>query len=73
MTDFELICVGFFIGIFFSMIMIGVGVAYDTRFIKRKLDDDSDVRVYVYSRDRSRSGNNGCPEQVGAETKEQED
>lgn len=36
MTDFELICVGFFIGIFFSMIMIGVGLAYDALFIKKK-------------------------------------
>jgi len=34
MTDFELICVGFFIGIFFSMIMIGVGVAYDQKITK---------------------------------------
>ena len=58
MTDYELICVGFFIGIFFSMIMIGVGVAYDTRFIKRKRDIDNDVRIYVPGGNRNRGGNN---------------
>ena len=72
MTDFELIVAGFFIGILFSMVMIGVGVAYDTRIIQRKSDDDSDVRVYIPCRDRSRCSDNRCPEQVGAETKEQE-
>ena len=64
MTDFELICVGFFIGIFFSMIMIGVGVAYDTRFIKRELGNDTDMRIYIPKRRCNRCGDNGCDKQL---------
>ena len=71
MTDFELITLGFFGGIFFSMIMIGVGVAYDTRFIKRQLSDDSCVCSDVSDRDRDRGGNNRRLKRMEAEIKEE--
>lgn len=58
MTDFELIILGFFIGIFFSMIMIMVGVLYDKGINKREYCDDSDVRIYFPNRCRNRCGNN---------------
>ena len=67
MTDFELIVLGFFGGIFTSIIMIGVGVAYDTRICKRKLSDDSYVCSDVSDGNRDRSGNNGCAERVETE------
>ena len=64
MTDFELIVLGFFGGIFTSIIMIGVGVAYDTRICKRKLSDDPCVCSDVSDRDRDRIGNNRCDKRV---------
>ena len=35
--------------------------------VKRESDDDSDIRVYVPSRDRDRSGDNGDIESMDAE------
>lgn len=60
MTDFELIVLGFFMGVFFSLIMIMAGVIYDTRINRDECKGDSDMRIYIPKRSGNRCGDNGC-------------
>ena len=53
----EMFCFGVFAGMILAVIFIAGGVVYAQRDIKRTNDMDSDIRVYVPSRDRDRSGN----------------
>lgn len=48
--------VGFLAGVTLTLIMLGVSYAMDN---KRQRRDDTDVRLYIPSRDRDRGGNNG--------------
>lgn len=50
----ELIAIGFLLGVIFSMIFSAISVLYADRLHKRKPDDDSDMRFYVFNRDRIR-------------------
>ena len=71
MTDFELIVLGFFMGVFFSLIMIMAGVAYSERITKndrQKHGYDPDMRIYIPSRDRLDRSDTVCNSQTeGAE------
>lgn len=49
-----MIAIGFLIGVCFSFVVSGVGVIYADRLHKRTPDDDSDMRFYVFNRDRIR-------------------
>ena len=49
----EIICLGFLIGIVFSVVTLGAGVLYYDRIDKRKHYDDPDPVVHVYRRNRS--------------------
>lgn len=53
----EMFCFGIFAGMILAVIFIAGGAVYASRDIKRTNDVDSDIRVYVPSRDRDRSGN----------------
>ena len=52
----EMFCFGIFAGMIVAVIFIAGGAVYASRDIKRTNDMDSDIRVYVPSRDRDRSG-----------------
>lgn len=53
----EVICLGFLLGIVFSLITLGAGVLYYDRIDKRKHRDDPDPVVHVLCRDRSGRSN----------------
>ena len=53
----EMFCFGIFAGMILAVIFIAGGVVYASRDTQRTNDVDSDIRVYVPSRDRDRSGN----------------
>lgn len=53
----ELIAIGFLLGVIFAMIFSAVSVLYVDTKHKRKPDDDSDMRFYVFNRDRTRRNN----------------
>ena len=53
----NMFCFGLFAGMILAVIFIAGGAVYASRDIKRTNDVDSDIRVYVPSRDRDRSGN----------------
>ena len=55
----EMVGIGFLIGIFTAIIFVGIGVCFD-KFTKGEFDGDSDVVIYVPSRDRNRGSNNRC-------------
>ena len=57
-------CFGIFAGMILAVIFVAGGVLYASRDTQRTNDVDSDIRVYVPSRDRDRSGNNGCDQSV---------
>ena len=52
----EMFCFGIFAGMILAVIFIAGGAVYANRDTKRTNDMDSDIRVYVPSRDRDRSG-----------------
>lgn len=52
----EMFCFGLMGGMILAVIFIAGGAVYASRDIKRTNDVDSDIRVYVPSRDRDRSG-----------------
>lgn len=52
----EMFCFGLMGGMILAVIFIAGGAVYASRDIKRTNDVDSDIRVYVTSRDRDRSG-----------------
>ena len=52
----EMFCFGIFAGMILAVIFIAGGAVYASRDFKRTNDMDSDIRVYVPSRDRDRSG-----------------
>ena len=60
----EMFCFGIFAGMILAVIFIAGGAVYAQRDTQRTNDMDSDCRVYVPSRDRDRSGNNGCDQSV---------
>lgn len=53
----EMFCFGLMGGMILAVIFIAGGAVYASRDTKRANDVDSDIRVYVPSRDRDRSGN----------------
>ena len=53
----EMFCFGLMGGMILAVIFIAGGAVYAQRDIKRTDGVDSDIRVYVPSRDRDRSGN----------------
>ena len=60
----EMFCFGIFAGMILAVIFIAGGAVYASRDTQRTNDVDSDIRVYVPSRNRDRSGNNGCDQSV---------
>lgn len=52
----EMFCFGIFAGMILAVIFIAGGALYASRDTQRTNDVDSDIRVYVPSRDRDRSG-----------------
>lgn len=65
MTEFEIFGLGVVMGAIGLTILLGIGAWIDDGLVKRKYDGDSDVRVYVPSRDRDRSGDNGLDKSMG--------
>ena len=59
----EMFCFGIFAGMILAVIFIAGGAVY-ARNTERTNDVDSDIRVYVPSRDRDRSGNQSDNPQV---------
>lgn len=53
----EMFCFGLMGGMILAVIFIAGGAVYAQRDTQRTNDVDSDIRVYVPSRDRGRSGN----------------
>ena len=53
----EMFCFGLMGGMILAVIFIAGGVVYAKGNTERTNDEDSDIRVYVPSRDRDRSGN----------------
>lgn len=53
----DMFCFGIFAGMILAVIFIAGGAVYASRDTQRTNDVDSDIRVYVPSRDRDRSGN----------------
>lgn len=53
----EMFCFGIFTGMILAVIFIAGGAVYASRNTEKSNDMDSDIRVYVPSRDRDRSGN----------------
>ena len=60
----EMFCFGLMGGMILAVIFIAGGAVYASRDTQRTNDVDSDIRVYVPSRDRDRSGNNGGDQSV---------
>lgn len=60
----EMFCFGIFAGMILAVIFIAGGAVYAQRDTQRTNDMDSDIRVYVPSRDRDRSGNRSDNPQV---------
>ena len=60
----EMFCFGLMGGMILAVIFIAGGVLYASRDTQRTNDMDSDIRVYVPSRDRDRSGNQRDNQQV---------
>ena len=60
----EMFCFGIFAGMILAVIFIAGGAVYSQRDTQRTNDVDSDIRVYVPSRDRDRSGNRSDNPQV---------
>lgn len=60
----EMFCFGIFAGMILAVIFIAGGAVYAQRDTQRTNDVDSDIRVYVPSRDRDRSGNQSDNPQV---------
>lgn len=60
----EMFCFGLMGGMILAVIFIAGGAVYAQRDIKRTNDVDSDIRVYVPSRDRDRSGDRSDNPQV---------
>lgn len=60
----EMFCFGLMGGMILAVIFIAGGAVYASRDIKRTNDVDSDIRVYVPSRDRDRGGNRSDNPQV---------
>ena len=60
----EMFCFGLMGGMILAVIFIAGGAVYASRDTQRTNDVDSDCRVYVPSRDRDRSSNNGCDQSV---------
>jgi hypothetical protein len=60
--------VGFLAGVTLTLIMLGVSYAMDNN--KRQRRDDTDMRIYVPSRDRDRSGNKRGDKQMERMTSE---
>ena len=52
----EMFCFGIFAGMILAVIFIAGGAVYASRDTQRTNNMDSDIRVYVPSRDRDRSG-----------------
>ena len=52
----EMFCFGIFAGMILAVIFIAGGAVYASRDTQRTNDVDSDIRVYVPSRNRDRSG-----------------
>ena len=57
-------CFGLMSGMILAVIFIAGGAVYAQRNTERTNDMDDSCRVYVPSRDRDRSGNNGCDQSV---------
>lgn len=58
----DMVGIGFLLGVVTAIIFVGIGVVIgrtDKRDNQGELDGDSDVRVYVPCRSRSRRGDNG--------------
>jgi hypothetical protein len=53
----EMFCFGLMGGMILAVIFVAGGAVYASRDTQRTNDVDSDIRVYVPSRDRNRSGN----------------
>lgn len=60
----EMFCFGLMGGMVLAVIFIAGGAVYASRDIKRTNDMDSDICVYVPSRDRDRSGDQRDNQQV---------
>ncbi len=60
----EMFCFGLLGGMILAVIFVAGGAVYASRDTQRANDVDSDIRVYVPSRDRDRSGDNGCDQSV---------
>lgn len=60
----EMFCFGLMGGMILAVIFIAGGAVYASRDTQRTNDVDSDIRVYVPSRDRDRSGNRSDNPQV---------
>lgn len=60
----EMFCFGIFAGMILAVIFIAGGAVYAKGNTERTNDVDSDIRVYVTSRDRDRSGNRSDNPQV---------
>lgn len=60
----EMFCFGLMGGMILAVIFIAGGALYASRDTQRTNDVDSDIRVYVPSRDRDRSGNRSDYPQV---------
>lgn len=52
----EMFCFGIFAGMILAVIFIAGGAVYASRDTQKSNDLDSDIRLYVPSRDRDRSG-----------------
>ena len=71
MTDFELFLFGIFFGWIIAIIFIGAGALINDksndRNTKRKLDDDSDVHIYIPKRSKCWISNNRYVKQIDSE------
>ena len=63
----EIISIGFLIVAVIGMIFFMAGVLYAEDHFDKLHGCDSDMRIYVPSRDRDRGRRDRCPEQVDAE------
>lgn len=63
----EMFCFGIFAGMILAVIFIAGGAFYAQRNTQRTNDVDSDIHIYVPSRDRDRSGNQRDNPQVDDE------
>lgn len=60
----EMFCFGIFAGMILAVIFIAGGAVYANRDTQRANDVDSDIHIYVPSRNRTRSSDNGCNQSV---------